>query len=131
MGNRGPKAKPIQDRLFAKRLIFKKCWLWTGYKNNMGYGVIGIGHIGTKYVHRLSYSEFVGEIPTGLFVCHSCDTPLCFNPKHLWLGTQKDNLNDALKKGRCRNKVFYGKDHPIHRHPEVWKNRKRINGRFS
>lgn len=129
MGKRGPKPRPIEERLILKRSIVGDCWIWTGHKNTMGYGVLSTGHIGQKYVHRVAYELWVSPIGN-LNVCHSCDTPLCFNPKHLWLGTQRDNLQDALKKGRCRNKVFYGKDHPIHKHPEVWQNRKRVGGRF-
>jgi len=75
------------------------CWIWTGPQNELGYGKIMKGR---KYLkaHRLSYEEFVGPIPDGMFVCHKCDTPECINPKHLFLGTQKDNMADCARKGR-------------------------------
>lgn len=75
------------------------CWLWTGPERTNGYGSFSIGGK-NFYAHRWSYQYHVGEIPQGLNVCHHCDTPACVNPKHLWIGTQKDNLQDASKKGR-------------------------------
>jgi hypothetical protein len=50
--------------------------------------------------HRASWQIHYGPIPTGAIVCHSCDNPKCVNPIHLWIGTQRDNLLDAIKKGR-------------------------------
>lgn len=75
------------------------CWNWIGYKNNMGYGVMK--HQRKSYKsHRLSYILHVGEITNGLCVLHRCDNPLCVNPKHLFLGYQKDNADDKVSKGR-------------------------------
>lgn len=75
------------------------CFLWTGYKNNVGYGQIEVdGKI--WLAHRLSWTVRRGPIPKGLLVLHKCDTPLCVNPEHLFLGTHKDNSADMMQKGR-------------------------------
>lgn len=50
--------------------------------------------------HRIAYTEFVGDIPDSMIVMHSCDNPPCFNPEHLYLGTQKDNMHDMANKMR-------------------------------
>lgn len=75
------------------------CWLWTGAQNTNGYGrfIDGNQH---KLAHRVSYELFVGPIPDGMNVCHACDNRKCVNPHHLWVGSQTDNLRDAVAKGR-------------------------------
>lgn len=75
-----------------------ECWLWHGTIMRNGYGTFSIRHK-AFYAHRLSV-ELCGEDATGLDVCHHCDTPLCVNPRHLFLGTAKDNILDMVRKGR-------------------------------
>lgn len=78
------------------------CWLWdnpTEVNPGFFYGVVNVEKKNI-YAHRASYKAFVGEIIPGLVICHKCDTPACVNPDHLFMGTQKDNMQDASKKGR-------------------------------
>lgn len=78
------------------------CWLWARHINSKGYGLMHTR--GTRRRTRLAHREFWrrhrGEIPSGLYVLHACDTPACVNPGHLFLGTQRDNVLDMISKGR-------------------------------
>lgn len=95
------KLKPIIERYLAKVLKSGGCWKWTGAKSPHGYGVIrGDASKRTVFAHRFSYEHFNGAIPEGLCVLHKCDNPECTNPDHLFVGTQKDNIDDMMRKGR-------------------------------
>jgi HNH endonuclease len=90
----------MRARLLAvKKVNDSGCWIWTGNKNQYGYGRISWG-ARKRLVHRLAFQLFKGESPGARLVCHTCDTPACFNPDHLWLGTSHDNTQDAFHKGR-------------------------------
>lgn len=81
------------------------CLLWTGgSRSGDGYGMIDVA--GKTYqAHRVAWQMEHGPIPSGAYVCHRCDTPACVNVAHLFLGTQRDNVRDAWRKGRARNLV--------------------------
>lgn len=85
-------------KIFDKKVVELKngCWIWTGLRNQDGYGQIGNGIL----VHRFSYERFKGVIPNELCVLHTCNVPSCCNPSHLFLGTRCDNNKDTVKKGR-------------------------------
>lgn len=75
------------------------CWVWVGSQDTKGYGTFKV-FPRTYRAHRLSYLLHYGAIAEGLFVCHRCDQPSCIRPDHLWLGTNQENMDDMLKKGR-------------------------------
>ena len=77
------------------------CWLWKTGKDKDGYGKFNPTKLQHIRAHRFSFWLVNGIIPKGMFVCHSCDNPSCVNPKHLFLGSPKDNTRDMIRKGRA------------------------------
>jgi hypothetical protein len=83
------------------------CWLWIGTRDaRTGYGRVHDCRAGRasrmRLAHRVSWEVFNGrEVPPGMCVCHACDTKLCVNPSHLFLGTLTDNNRDRDRKGRA------------------------------
>jgi hypothetical protein len=109
----------LENRLLGRRKIdsITGCWNWTGCVNPKGYGVMTVPSVTAspmydqmikdgarrpQIVSRIAWAHWRGSIEKGLMVCHSCDNPLCFNPDHLFLGTQTDNMRDMNEKGRNR-----------------------------
>lgn len=96
----------LEQRFWSKvnKCHDDECWEWMAYKTHQGYGrftcngrVVG--------AHRLSYLLAYGAIPTSLQVLHRCDNPSCVNPKHLFVGTNADNVKDKMDKGRFRPNI--------------------------
>jgi hypothetical protein len=84
----------------TERNLETGCLLWTGGKRkNSGcasgdYGAFHLGNNKYSTAHRMAYIAEHGNIPEGLDVLHTCDTPLCCEKQHLYAGTKSDNAKD-------------------------------------
>jgi len=94
----------------------EQCWLWLGSKNAKGYGLFGVG--GKIYsAHRIAFSVASGVFSEEKSHClHRCDNPSCVNPAHLFAGSNQDNQDDMIAKGRAKKAI--GDANGARRHPE-------------
>ena len=84
-----------------------ECWEWTGTFGARGYGQLGVNY---KMLSAHRISETIARADPGpLFVCHHCDNPRCVNPRHLFVGTQDDNVQDMISKSREARGEGHGK----------------------
>jgi hypothetical protein len=92
----------------------KPCKLWTGYVLNSGYGGRRRKIDGRTYhtAHAVAWVTTYGPVPDGMQVLHHCDVKLCIEPTHLWLGTQRDNMQDMVQKGRANRYERSGARNP-------------------
>lgn len=130
--NAGKTRAPSKDRFLHSLAIRddpKSCWEWQRGRTGEGYGAF---HAEGRQIkaHRYAWEIVAGVIPDGLQVLHTCDNPACcrnddegvywangaFHPRygHLWLGTNADNMEDKVAKGR----QAIGQTHGAATHPE-------------
>ncbi|WP_402844370.1 HNH endonuclease signature motif containing protein [Microbacterium sp. GXS0129] len=90
----------LRERLESRLVRTENdCLVWIGPRHWDGYGYFK--HAGRHArTHRVAYELAHGPIPDGAVVMHTCDNPPCCNPDHLRAGTQRDNVADAIDKGR-------------------------------
>lgn len=100
------------------------CWLWNRETRGRGLrgnrktpNIYGAFYFNgkTQSAHRVAWQLTFGPIPSRLLVCHTCDNGLCVNPEHLFLGTNRDNMQDCSRKGRIpsANKPFCKNGHSL------------------
>jgi len=96
----GAQCDPSEERRFwAKVRKSDGCWEWTAKRNRKGYGDVRYQRK-MQGAHRVAWQLTYGPIPKRRLVCHHCDNPSCVRPDHLFLGTEKDNSDDCVRKGR-------------------------------
>ena len=76
------------------------CWIWRAGRTRKGYGLFADTHGHSEHAHRVAWRLEGNEIPKGGMVLHHCDNPSCVRPEHLFVGSAKDNIQDAISKGR-------------------------------
>jgi len=81
------------------------CWLWRPPHSAHGYGRMRVNTV-LYFAHRIAYMDCTGPIPEGLVIRHQCDVSACCNPSHLLAGTQKENMQDAVDRGRLDRRKY-------------------------
>ena len=90
----------LSERLWGKIQKTDDCWLWVARTKVNGYGRIMTIPGQYKLAHRVAWELTNGPIPNGLDCLHHCDVPACVRPEHLFLGTHRENMQDAARKGK-------------------------------
>jgi len=97
----------LKQRLLSKIKVNSdtQCWEWTDCCDHVGYGLIRIRSWPYSLgAHRVSAYVFLGvsiyKREDNKYICHHCDNPPCINPSHLFVGTAKENMHDAIRKGK-------------------------------
>lgn len=124
---------PLIDRVMPKinkdgplselRPDLGKCWLWTASKQGNGYGKIGAGGRGGKWLpaHRAVYELLVDKIESGLELDHLCKVILCVNPDHLEPVTPRENkLRGTSPAALHAKKTHCPKGHPYNEKNTRW-----------
>lgn len=85
------------------------CWNWTGEISTKGYGNF---HLRYQRIaaHIVSYLIHVGDYDRSKHICHACDNRSCVRPDHLFVGTNKENMIDCIRKGRHSNAILKAQD---------------------
>ncbi|CAB4177895.1 HNH nuclease [uncultured Caudovirales phage] len=108
---------PLSDKIERNivRIPESGCWIWMSSLNPGGYGKTGLGRGSCLSAHRVSYENKYGAIPKNKLALHTCDITCCVNPDHIFIGTQKDNMIDKVKK----NRQAKGEKHGQHKLTEM------------
>jgi hypothetical protein len=111
-------SKSVEERFWSKvdKRSSVPCWIWTGATSKQGYGNFQLSKIHGKAVfmvaHKVAWLLTHGELPENN-LCHHCDVGICVRPKHLFPGTQAENLQDMVRKGRHRGGPHTGAEHHL------------------
>jgi hypothetical protein len=89
------------ERFWRDVRLGSGCWLWLGARTSAGYGHL-VRDGANVLAHRVAWELRVGPLEATAVLCHSCDTPLCVRPDHLFVGTPADNHADMVAKGRAK-----------------------------
>jgi len=107
--NQRIRSGPIEEKFHNNYVIDDNgCWLWTGSIEGYGYGTFY--HENKLHRAHVFSLELDGRpVPKGMHGCHHCDVPSCVNPKHLYVGTPQQNVDDAVS----RNRHCHGERMPL------------------